>query len=574
MLNALGWDGCESHAGSSHWNDQRRRRLAQTAQRIAWSRWEQQQQQYRRPTSKPKPTHYGRHGDESLSDCNAEASDDPPTMVYHKHPAGIPYVNCVYLDERDTVLAVDQRGYADVVRLEPPRPSSLPSPSSTTTTRVLPSLEHSPSVLCHNIAIATPSDHSGHVAAASPVPSFALKSIRNGEAFVVGLPSGEMRVFVTERAAPRSSSTSLSVRSHSGGRRFYSSPNNNLRPLAVVEQRCSTQGNCFIAYGYYVPKPAESLRDAHHTTSIDDMTPHQTGCWDFLESSTGAALWSAHIGQGTDSLSLLKISDERTPRTDLSVTLSEAPIGCRSHALCWLSERSVATVTSSDNRVFSALHENQSRWNRNQNPGCLFKVWDIRMAYSGKSAMEVAIVSSLGRKCQAQDVTKQTTSMSILPNRHTVGKLTLRSDGQLIASSADGYEHYDIDPVKGTLQETIVLNGCLPAPPHVANTSFAVDKQNGTVAIYQPPPGTHQKHTISLFPSTTVYKNKQLKVPDVEVYKERKRKYMAPTPKRTLEMTLQDSDGLQTEISCLAFHPSGMGLTGASVDGDIFAWHV
>jgi len=39
-----------------------------------------------------------------------------------------------------------------------------------------------------------------------------------------------------------------------------------------------------------------------------------------------------------------------------------------------------------------------------------------------------------------------------------------------------------------------------------------------------------------------------------------------------IETKIQDSNGLQTELSDMAFNESGTAIVGASQDGDIFVW--
>lgn len=489
----------------------------------------------------------------------ADRCNDGGTNVVFRKP-GNPYVNCIFLDENDTVLASDQRGFLDIIRLplydgstEVPRPLGQ--------------------VLCKNLCPAT---YLGKME-----PKCKLHSLQQGKSFAVGLASGELRVFATEHASLWGDTKALGLQSTTTysqtARQDY---HHSYVPHIMKSRRPlrKYQRDYNVNLSHQLQHPTTTGLSSRLTEVFkwndplfadeafysNDEVLNTESQWDFRETPS-LSLQAVHIGLYADMFGL-RVLDDRTPRSqnDICVDLhmeNESDIT----AVCFVSDNTVASSVTlfTDNKLMRHSE---------------IKLWDIRMIKNGQACANIVLPSyprdvvhgmsaketlrvrehgSQERVC----LSSRDHAFPLEASSPLVSHLTLVHNGQLMVS-AQFHHHFLIDPVRATFVSTVKeASPDLRSPDCTHLSTFAVDRQYGTVAIYEA--ANNEKQTIALHTSTS---------DELLHGRGRKRKLACPTSSK-LETSICDCYGLQTELSCLEYNPSGTSLVGGSVDGDIFTWH-
>lgn len=497
--------------------------------------------------------------------------EDGTNVVFRKPENS--YVNCIFLDEHDTILAADRRGYIDIVRLprydgssiEPRRPLGQ--------------------ALCTNLSAATDGNKF------SPDAYYKLYSLQNGKAFAVGLASGNFRVFATEHASLWDSSRlglkptllSQSVPRHVF-QGYITQGFKSTGPLRKYWRDDTVSLSHQLQHPANVASRLQEFYKWDDLTFVDqytasEMTNNPQSQWDFRETSSGS-LQAVHIGQYSDMFGL-RILDDRTPQSqhDICVDL-DMQNGVDITAVCFVNDNCVA---SSSGCSSSSPHCYSDANTQNRE----IKLWDIRMIKNGEACSNIVLPSYprdaahgmrakeilLMRDGHSQNRTQWKNSKSSASDATTtslkdsspplVCGLTPLHGGHHLMASARFDHHFLIDCSRPEAEVATVIaaNSNLRNPDCTVLSTYAVDKQNGNVAIYEAGAGEMQTITLHAAGIDDVSSDASIG---------RKRKLSGPTSK--LETSIRDCYGLHTELSCLAFNPTGTSLVGASVDGDIFAW--
>ena len=135
-----------------------------------------------------------------------------------------------------------------------------------------------------------------------------------------------------------------------------------------------------------------------------------------------------------------------------------------------------------------------------------------------------------------------------------VRDLTCLQNGSLMITTK-GNGHFLLDIIKQTFVQVKAEDNLTPKdiPP-----VYAIDKEFGTVAVYEGHDGCQQ--AIALYTSSSESRNRG-----------HKRK-LCSNGLTKIETSIQDCYGLQTQISYMAFNDGGTSIVGVSNDGDVFAW--
>jgi len=467
------------------------------------------------------------------------------TNVVYRRPS-TSYVSCAFLDEHDTVVAIDSRGYSDIIRL-PPYDGGSKTPR-----RALGNL------LTSQLSVAPHHQVSSH-------SHFHIRSIRNGNAFVVGNELGGFRVVATEQAARFLPKALLGTKSLSLGH------------LSQSDMGCLEMN----WHGWQIPGPlrkyfrhnqwtlAQQLRNPSNLSPLIEISNWQDSAisattpktlWDFWE--TPSSLLAAHIGNPNDNFSI-RFLDERvsTQSDQICVDLmGESQDIQMLSSLCFVSENCVAC----------AAVEHQSKGTQS-----VIKLFDIRMVRNGESS-SASLLPSFPRSSAHGLRASETfgvfydnhafVSVSC-QNEQTVGRepgpciwdLNRLHTGSLMITTKLG-GHFLFDIAKQTLVKVKAENNLLPYPP-----IYALDKQYGTIAEYEPQQASAQ--SIALYKSSEHFSSRNRHCG----YK-RKMSSSNTSCCSKIETNIQDCYGLQTELSCMAFNESGTSIVGVSKDGDIFTW--
>lgn len=508
--------------------------------------------------------------------------EDGSTAVHRKYQLDS-YVNCAFLNDSDVALAADKNGRIDIVRLPRYDETDKPRPLGTVLAQELQTRAHT---------------QSNTRAAKSRCK---LYSMQRGNAFAVGLPCGEYRVFATERASTW------------GEQRGLSTPS----PLS---QTIPPKASPYITKGWKVKRPVRrytrdpaSLSLAEQLTSFWDAellgteipgwsgenpdtasffntetsctkpTPQSSDAqWDFRE--TGSALLSVHVHPYKDCFAV-RVMDDRAQQYPgdqrHNIVIDHHIKGKQGRedvtSVCFASDQAVATSTQRQSGAGIT--------------SCI-KLFDIRMTRNGTAAAAVVlpsfprdIVHGMGpiKSLQSSKLSADSrTYSSGTATTGTVVNLASSCNGSILVSlcedlpnGVDGmfmdaplglYKHCVIDPVqervKATVNQEIREEG---------KTYFAVDSTHECVACYD---GTD----ISLHAFASVEAggppNKAIKQ-----NRNRKRNHHGisstfDSSPNTIHGKFLDRYGLTTTISCLAFDESGTSLIGGSTDGDLFVWRV
>jgi hypothetical protein len=184
--------------------------------------------------------------------------EDGSTAVHRKYQLDS-YVNCAFLNDSDVALAADHNGRIDIVRLPRYDETDKPRPLGT--------------VLAQELQTRANPEYDNTTAAKGCKK---LYSMQRGEAFAVGLPCGEYRVFATERAATW------------GEKRGLSAP-------APLSQTIPPNANAYITKGWKVRRPTRRyMRDPGSLSLAEQLTSF----WDAELLGTEIPGWSGeHPGQ-------------------------------------------------------------------------------------------------------------------------------------------------------------------------------------------------------------------------------------------------------------------------------------
>jgi hypothetical protein len=336
----------------------------------------------------------------SAADCFKDGSN----VIYRRDEdwsSQQTYVNCLFLDHQDTVLAADMSGKVDVIRLPPyghagEKARVLGTPLASRL-ESLPSLKGS--------------------------STFKMKSIRGGKAFVMGMPGGRFHVFSTERTAtwpdlhryPNSmvthqrSSPSNFIKSawfikSRPRRRYYrdySSPQRTLSAMARTNGRLQDP-HAFSEIPGWDDDDSDVLFRAR---DLPDFLPRQrpfnhAAKWDFRE--TPSSLLSAHVDPEHDCFSWLKIADDRTSKPVVCLDKQQQQqsqnhnnnnIGSdyEEHitACAFASEHCLATShTTTTTTAAGRMVPNRYNHNNTKGGGSVIKLWDLRMLGSTQKRRE------------------------------------------------------------------------------------------------------------------------------------------------------------------------------------------
>lgn len=444
------------------------------------------------------------------------------------------YVACSFLDDHDTVIAVDSNGYADIVRLPTFDGSKVARRSQGT-------------LLVSQLTAATVSN-------TVLQPKFKIRSFRKGSIVAVGNDDGNFRIIATERATQVMPSM-LSLHSSMSV------------PLGVDYSWV----NDIQWKGWDIPGPLRRYqRDDIYTLAHQLRNPngyvsrlteyynrvdriHPFCVWDFYE--TPSSLLALKIGNDRDHFTLRILDDRYSPANNHRICVDmESTKDCQNIAACFLSETLIACAVHS--KSFDKI-----------------KMFDVRMTRNG-IASSTSILPSFPH-CTAQALqTDDTFDLAICEKSITVQLVTEQQEsqrhifsspliaalerlhnGSIMVSTTEGM-HFVLDSTKR------IVRTVKPAEQLVAPV-FAVDKEHATVAVYdqKKSSGTIALHTSSLMK----YANRQPQ-------RGYKRKGSSRFESSNIETLIHDEVGLATQLSDLTFNDSGTSLLGASKDGDLFCW--
>lgn len=453
------------------------------------------------------------------------------------------YVSCAFLDENDTVVAIDSRGYADIIRLPPYDGCRTPRRAQG-------------QLLTSQLPVASsPHQHSSH---------FEIRSIRNGQAFVVGDAYGDFRIVATER-----------------GTRHLPKALQKLKPLPLMGGIAGSREMQW--NGWQISRPtrkyfpsdkwnlAQQLRNPHDLSRLIEIYKWREssaelrypgpivlsfpkGQWDFWE--TPSALLAAHIGHSNDNFSIRLFDERVSVQTDqLCVDLAGENSDIQHMCLCFASE----------NLLACAAVERQ-----NEQKHGVIKIFDMRKVAQGNPS-DVYVLPSFPRSTPHGLCARETfdifynniASVGVsCGSRRPAGRnqipdvrdLTCLKNGSLmITTKRNG--HFLLDHIKHTIVQVKAEDSITAKNPPI----YAVDKEFGTIAEYEAHDGC--QHAITLYTSECNDKR----------YRGKKRKSSSKGPTK-IETTIQDCYGLQTQLSNMSFNESGTSIVGVSNDGDVFAW--
>jgi hypothetical protein len=504
--------------------------------------------------------------------------EDGSTVVHRKYRLGS-YASCAFLNDFDVALAADKNGRIDVVRLprfgetEKPRPLGI--------------------VLAQELQTRA-NPESSNITPATAEGRCKLYSMQRGNAFAVGLPCGEYRVFATEHASTW------------GEQRGQSTPS----PLS---QTIPPKSNPYITKGWRVKRPTRRYkRDPESLYLVDQLytfwdaglfgteipcwsgenpdtafslnadtnytnsnTPHGSDAqWDFRE--TGSALMSVHVHPFRDCFTV-KVMDDRAPHQPgdhrHDVVIDQQMKGKQGRedvtSVCFASDNVVATSVQCQSGT--------------EITNCI-KLFDIRMTRKGTPVSEVVLPTFPRDMVHGTDPIKslqfsklnddsQTVAMpGAETSTETVVRLTSSCSGTILASLCEDstgggtstrfYKHCVIDPVQERVKVAFdqeVLGG---GPAH-----FAIDSMHEYMACYD----GLDISLLNLAPKPVGSSR--------STQRNRKRNHQGESSAlddsaTTMHAKFLDRYGLNTSISCLAFNESGTSLIGGSSDGDLFVWRV
>jgi hypothetical protein len=480
-----------------------------------------------------------------LLDHRSNKCKDDDAHVAYRNPLGRenPYVNCTFLDGNDVVVAANERGTIDIVRLPSCRWSEEP-------------LRHCGKLLSQLCVSENARVHGNF-------ERFKLHSIQKGNAFAVGDPfSGELRVYATENATirwklqtPQSNSFSTTRPVVPAGTNSHGFDHHLICKIRGPMRKYN--GSCRFAplsfqiehsTSHVLTGPAEIDRwEEERFRRGENCAFNRKSNWDFRETPSGSLL-ALHVCAESDLLGI-RILDERSSKICVAVDLDmEMNKQYKIANACFIDDKLVAYQCGS--------HD-----------GCI-KIWDIRMlkdsvqilpsypkdsAFGFRTSSRISSNPSTYRR-SGTDYPSNTKTI-VIPDY----SLTPLHCGNLIASSKRADLHTVLDPYR-----SIVVKAVDVSQPETTTSCncFAVDQESGTIAVYD-----QSLKTIRVQP--TSYSRDR---PDRGMGKKRSHPDSISCNNNEIQANLYDAYGLETSLACLVYNESGTSLIGGSIDGDIFLW--
>lgn len=504
------------------------------------------------------------------------------------------YVNCVFLDQHDTVLCADLLGKIDVIRL--PRYEASSSQPRVLGTRMAGELELHPPL--------------------SDFSNLKLKTLHGGGAFAVGMPSGNYHVLATEHLSTWGDKYNLQEASFSQ-QRLHSSSVSYIQRGWTLEgpRRYRHRQNGLLSLSHMIrgeqhvlnhdrheyseidlwnsPTTASSSSTRHRTENRMRFVPHQRpnnqAKWDFFE--TPSALLAAHVDAEHDCF-WLKMVDDRTKKTVVCVDITSrerSPV-CEEHitSCAFASEFCLATshVGIGTRRASSVFEGGMPAAEHAENHTAV-KLWDIRKLRRGPAeevvlpifprgaavAMEPAV--SLNTRVDEKDQLLMSSEEDPGKSHHVITNLesSLNTGTLLVTTRSRSQcretEHYVLNLGRHCftrrIRQTIPSNGCAPIYGTAASHNYMAclgDRQgegiSSSIQVYnlQETP-----------PSRRSSSKKRTAKGEPRVEKEEDE-----TASFQFHPALKDRHGLESQLSCLTMNESGTSILGGSNDGDLFAW--
>ena len=501
------------------------------------------------------------------------------------------YTSVIFLDQHDIVLGADQAGRIDIVRL--PRYGS-----HGLGIKLASKVELQPR--CENITFSK------------------LKSIHSGEAFALGLPSGEFRVFATERAASWRTQNHTTQQNHlqqnitpsrihldawrfiAPRRRYH---RDRVEPTHSLHYMLDNHRGNPVLYDMMqvmdwnmndtlTRTNGQSSENLHNWLSPWGYHSRDDDArWDFRD--TQSSLQAAFVDQERDCFSLRVIDDRAKqnssqPKLVIDAESKDDANICREDvtSICFVSEYYLAT---------SHVWKND----RERNPTNILKLWDIRMISSEKSVVDYLLPSfpleSIHRAtadttwltkvdldesevCQLNSLPSEKASDWSCP--FYVSRLSSSTEGigtiMVTLQSNDG-------PKK---VENLIFNPCTGKIMHRHrtsmaidnNTEFAVSPSHDLFASYKC--GRHLNNSkICIYDFSC--RRKDEKSQSIKLCGKRVKDNRACLSKiedgiegylGEISSNLCDQNDIPSRLTTLAFNDTGTSLVGGTLDGDIFAW--
>jgi hypothetical protein len=514
------------------------------------------------------------------------------------------YVNCIFLDQHDTVLCADLLGKIDVIRL--PRYEASSSQPRVLGTRMAGELELHPPL--------------------SDFSNLKLKTLHGGEAFAVGMPSGKYHVLATEHLSTwgdrynlqeasfsqqrlqSSSSSSISYIQRGWTlegpkRRYYRHRENGLLSLShMIRGEQHVLNHDRHEYSeidrWNAPTTVSSSSARHRTHNRMRFVPHQRPSnqakWDFFE--TPSTLLAAHVDAEHDCF-WLKMVDDRTQKTVVCVDTTSrerAPV-CEEHitSCAFASEYCLATSHVWSHVGFgspraSSVFEGGMPAAEHAETHTAVKLWDIRMLVrrgpveelvlptfprDAAVAMEPAV--SLNTRVDERDQLFMSSKEDPGKSHHVITNLdsSLKTGTLLVTTCSRSQcretEHHILDLGRlcftRRIRQTIPSNGCAPIYGTAASHNYMAclgDRQGEGIS------SSIQVYNLQETPSSRRSSSKKRTAKgEVKVEKEEDE-----TASFRFRPVLKDRHGLESQLSCLTMNESGTSLLGGSNDGDLFAW--
>ena len=522
--------------------------------------------------------------------CEPRTNDrfkDGSTVVYRRQEDWSnqqSYVNCIFLDQHDTVVACDLLGKVDIVRLPIYGHSEKPRVLGTCLAR---ELEIHP--------------------AASDFSNLKLKSIRNGNAICVGMPSGNYHVLTSDRTSTWGDKFKLPQTSFSEQHNSSTGYISRCWSLEGPRRRyCRNRQNSLLALTHLIQGERNSLsHDRHEFAEMDHwnaaaasrrrtpnrmrFVPHQRpandSAWDFFE--TPSSLFAAHVDSEHDCF-WLRLLDDRIQRSALCIDTTShdrAPM-CEEHvtSCAFASENCLATshvwcrVGQGSVRAASVFEGGQAAVDHAEISNCV-KLWDLRMIRSEKPLKAIILPAFPNEK--ALPSTPHTTlhvsgdefgwsSITSEPghSHHVITKLdsSNRDRGTLVVTTQSRTrcretEHYVLDLKRHCFTRRVLQTNQSTASFPVHGVAASHNYMACLSGDEKPLIHVWNLHETSLRLSKKRKANGSVRIVDDS---EKWESCFYPD--------LTDRHGLQTQLSCLAMNESGTAILGGSNDGDLFVW--
>ena len=509
------------------------------------------------------------------------------------------YTSVAFLNKHDIVLGADQFGRIDIVRL--PRYGSDGS-AEVLGTRLATKVELRP--FCEKLSFVK------------------LKSFHNGEAFAVGLPTGEFRVFATEHAY--SWRTEHYNKGNDIQQRFIPEPRFNLdgwrflgprrryhrdfldSSRALLNMLDNHRGSPVMNNMSQVmdwndndslSRPSDSHNWLRRTEFLPGGFPsfNDDARWDFRETPSG--LHAAFVDQERDCFSILFLDD----RTNSNSRRPKLMIDTDSRDDARLCQEDVTSICFVSDNYLVTSHV----WKKpnQRNPTNALKLWDIRMASTGRYGKH--LVENVLPSFPLDSVSRASADTTWLAKVNSDDA----ADCQLIShdvntdwscpfsvtrlsSSAEGVgtvmvtlqsisgpklmEHLIFDPCEGkVVHRHRSIKAGLPSC-NVSSPVFTVSASHDLFASYQI--GDHSGNSKLCFHTFSPPRRNERK-PSMKMSRKRSKDDFRCESKEDeqgfmgdISPNVFDRDGIPSRITALAFNDTSTSLVGGTLDGDIFVW--